>query len=325
MNLNPLGHNPRGQEAVDVPGRRNDGGRPARQGGPDNGDVAIAPPRRPAANPPAAQNVAGQARRGNLTGQLHATGAAPSPHAEAAERIRMPARFQGNVQPQAALRLGNPALVSVQDGKIGSFYVDGSRVRTAHREGPGIVNEPPASRTLRFELDKTRLVEAFRQDKPDLVASIQAKADEEVRTWGLSDIDRQDMVDTKLQSKIKKWAAKLLYHADFFRKPMPDWATPEPGLAELPQMDDQERTNPDRVMFEVSDGLRDGELALGNHMSRGVLRQMPMTDRDILAVQTASAQINPDMPPAEANQRFYDTVSTISPGLAELLRKPEEV
>lgn len=192
-------------------------------------------------------------------------------------------------------------ICSMVDGKIGSIYYEGGRVRTTHTAGP-----------TKSEHDKTRLFQ-FNIDRAAAHDFYEQSGDR--KRW------ERAYRDAHPSSVFNHWLAHALKGRTVTRTP--PWATPIHSPDDvLP--DDGNQDNAGLKLFEVmvrTDGT------LGKHPSRGaaVKMEMKLTRGDLAMLKKLGKAIADPDNPQLGNLLFYNYVKTSLPHLLPYIRTPDEI
>lgn len=195
-------------------------------------------------------------------------------------------------------------MASVTDGKIGSVYFPGGRVRTTHAGGPE-VDQHAQARTLQFNIDPVACWQAFVAVSPWL-AQVNANNPQHVQV---------------VEQRFLQF--KILALKDAAPDQPPAWATQikVPGDA-LPA--DTDTTGGTNVkLFEI---MMDEHGDVDSiHPSRGAAVQVRLTRSDLFKLKAAARMVE-DVPDVfMRNSLFYNYVVKNLPHLKDLIRAPNEV
>lgn len=194
-------------------------------------------------------------------------------------------------------------IASMVDGKIGSVYFPGGRVRTTHAGGPA-VQEHAQARTLQFNIDPTACWQAFVAASP----------------W-LADMDPDNDVHMEaVRRRFKRFKVFSLTGAAPGQ--LPNWASSinSPDDA-LPVGTDTANTTV--KLFEIM--LRENGTVGSTHPSRGAAVQVRITRADLMKLKAVAKTLEGIPDPQAQNDAFYRYVTMKMPHLAGLIRSPDEV
>lgn len=195
-------------------------------------------------------------------------------------------------------------MASMTDGKIGSVYFPGGRVRTTHAAGPE-VDEHAQSRTLQFNIDPVACWQAFVAVSPWL-AQVNANNPQHVQ------VVEQRFLDFKILT-LKNAAPNQ----------PPAWATQikVPGDALPANTDTTGGTNV--KLFEIM--LDEHGDVDSIHPSRGAAVQVRLTRSDLVKLRKAAEMVEDVPDPFLRNSMFHNYVVKNLPHLKDLIRSPTEV
>lgn len=194
-------------------------------------------------------------------------------------------------------------IASMTEGKIGSIYFPGGRVRTTHAGGPA-VEEHAQSRTLQFNIDPTACWAAFVAASP-WIARVNPDNEEHMET---------------VRRRFKRFKVHALTGAA--PDQLPNWAT----RVKLPDDALPEGTDTDAAgvkLFEIM--LRENGTVRSTHPSRGAAAQISITRADLMKLKAVAKSLEGIPDPVAQNGAFYRYVTMKLPHLAGLIRKPGEV
>ncbi|GFE48689.1 hypothetical protein So717_04420 [Roseobacter cerasinus] len=220
-------------------------------------------------------------------------------------------------------------IASVADGKIGSIYFPGGRIRTTHGSGPA---KEEHGETLQYNIDYDAALAEFDKKTPDLYPNTLAALRQKYA-------DDPEFTDRDL----KKAAAKHYYknaHRYISGKlnvtnpsKMPYWIRLFTGRSKLPSWagdaikspDDAPgmATQTDRTLFEIFRGIN-GQVE-GWHPSRGAAKKWE-TNKQVISVLNAAIKHIKDIDGAPArNAAFYEFIQRRIPAFAAQIRRPDEI
>lgn len=192
-------------------------------------------------------------------------------------------------------------MCSMVDGKIGSIYFDGGRVRTTHSHGP-TTSKHPKDKLFQYNIDRDAAFQEYITD-------------------GARDRYERQNPDTHPSRLLNWWIARRLKGAD--TTDVPTWAYPietvEDALDETDTVDDE-----GLKLFEVM--IRENG-RLGHHPSRGagVKSNLQMTRAELAMLKKAGEMFADPDNPKLANQLFYNYVKKSLPQLLPYIREPSEI
>ncbi|WP_187431564.1 hypothetical protein ROLI_034070 [Roseobacter fucihabitans] len=192
-------------------------------------------------------------------------------------------------------------MCSMVDGKIGSIYFEGGRVRTTHTGGP-TKSEHNKNRLFQFNIDRN------------------AAHDHYTRTGDKKRWEKH-FRDAHPTSIFNEWLAQALKGEGVTATPA--WATPVLSADDaLP--DDGNQDAAGLKLFEVM-VKRNGRL--GKHPSRGALVKMTatLTRAELTMLKKVGETISDRDNPHIGNVMFYNFVKTSLPQLLPYIRTPEEI
>ncbi|MDW3224679.1 MAG: hypothetical protein R8G34_17665 [Paracoccaceae bacterium] len=192
-------------------------------------------------------------------------------------------------------------MCSMVDGKIGSIYFEGGRVRTTHTSGP-TKSEHDKDRLFQFNIDR-RAAHIFYTRTGDK------------KRW------EKHFKKVSPGRVFNEWLAHALKGQGVTATPA--WATPilSPDDA-LP--DDGHQDDAGLKLFEVM-VKRNGRL--GKHPSRGALvkMQMSLTRKDLAMLKKVGETVANSDNTYLGNQLFYNFVKASLPDLLPFIRTPDEI
>ncbi len=207
-------------------------------------------------------------------------------------------------------------IASVADGKIGSVYYPGGRIRTTHSAGPEAEGIRRGERRLQFNVDYTHAVAVFDVEYPDIDAHLT-----DVRKL----VHGTDAYYSAYWDFFNEWLAHALVATPVDALPewvtvvaSPDTATDMSALA--PNPPDQ-----DVALFEVFVAINGAVESW--HPSRGVAAKFS-TNKQVSSVLFAAlrhlraARITDA---AARNVAFYNFIRSRLPDFVQYIRAPQEV
>ena len=221
-------------------------------------------------------------------------------------------------------------IASVADGKIGSIYFPGGRIRTTHRGGP---KKSKHGETLQYNIDYDAAEAEFKKKNGKLIGKLLKSYQKHYKNkpgvtkemieraaWGEYFNRQHSYIANKLNAadtpsnmpRFVKFGAK--------RSKLPEWAKKQikspadaPGMAE-PTTD---------TFFEVFRGIN-GRVESW-HPSRGAAKKW-VTNKQVVSVLKAAIKHIRGIKDANArNIAFYDFIYHRIPSFAAEIRKPDEI
>ncbi|WP_227271746.1 hypothetical protein [Roseobacter weihaiensis] len=197
---------------------------------------------------------------------------------------------------QEFLQAEKTVMVSMVDGKIGSIYFDGGRVRTTHGGGPTEERHDPG-RTLQLNIDHDQAEVAFEVAHP-----------------------RGTVPRDQLWSTYKRFLVETL--ANSTPATLPAWITvihtPTDAAPE-----ETDTANTQVKLFEIM--VNQAGQVTSTHPSRGIGTQMRITNADMLKLRQGVKLVSDIADVRARNQMFYNFVVRHLNHLAPLLRNADEV
>ncbi len=177
-------------------------------------------------------------------------------------------------------------MISVEDGKIGSFYFDDGRIRGTHEEGPA------------DERGKHALTERYHIDL----------------AGARNDYDLAVAQGRHARQSFNEWVSDELWNGD------PGWKMGEiPVPSEMP-------TGPAPANSALFENFGDKEAELvGHHPSRGAAEKRMLPAADVKVLETAIELSAADTTASRKNRTFYAELLEKTPALAAEMRMPEEI
>ncbi|WP_300063617.1 hypothetical protein [uncultured Roseobacter sp.] len=207
-------------------------------------------------------------------------------------------------------------ICSMKNGKIGSIYFPGGRIRTTHGSGPEKAPDKSDRAVQRYNLHLARAQRIFDAANTDLFPNLYWKTDVK-----LPKEDREKLARKEYDRAFKRWLSNQLISIP--NDSLPNWIVPVTGPDTA---HDPEDGAPDPVMklFEVFVRVSDGKVA-GWHPSRGVATKFATNKQVISVLEAAVKHIDGVKDVNERNKQFYTFIQKRIPEFAKLIRSPEEV
>lgn len=215
----------------------------------------------------------------------------------------------GEVTEETEAEFKDPILTlmcSTVDGKIGSIYFEGGRVRTTHKSGP-TTSEHEATRTFQYNIDRKAAEAAFVSSgaKKRMVKANRKKPKSERKSIG---------------RLLNSWIAHELKGQRMAA--VPDWATP------LNSPDDAFDSSAEAdasglKLFEVMLNA-EGDIS-SKHPSRGAAAQIGIRKSDLEKLKGVGQLMKGEKDPRKANELFYEYVRKHLPHLLGAIRKPSDI
>lgn len=207
-------------------------------------------------------------------------------------------------------------ICSMKNGKIGSIYFPGGRIRTTHGSGPEKAPDKADRAVQRYNLHLARAQGIFDANNKDLFPNLYWKTDVK-----LPKKEREKLAGKEYDRAFKRWLSNQLISIP--NDSLPNWIVPVTGPDTA---HDPENGAPDPVMklFEVFVRVSDGKVA-GWHPSRGVATKFATNKQVISVLEAAVKHIDGVKDVNERNKQFYEFIQKRIPDFAKLIRRPDEI
>ncbi|MCV3273727.1 hypothetical protein [Roseobacter sinensis] len=215
----------------------------------------------------------------------------------------------GDVTEETKAEFNDPHLTlmcSTDNGKIGSIYFEGGRVRTTHKSGP-TTSKHPADRTFQYNIDRDAAWDRF------------------VKSGGKRRIlkaeRKKPKADRVSENRLfNRWIAQQLKGKKV--KATPAWAklleSPDDAF-ETPAEADASKLK----LFEVM--LKPNTKIQSKHPSRGAATQIVIKRSDLEKLKGVGQLMSGEKDPRTANELFYEYVRKHIPDLLKFIRHPSEI